>query len=239
MDCLGLGMACTSGGCKACTNATQCGLVANASPCVHPTCDAGVCGSANNALGMSCVAPAMPNGGMCNAMGACVPPAKYVFVTTGTFNDLFGSTSGGVAQADAKCVEAATGAGFTGTMWMSWTSDGTSSPATRFPTKSTLPYLNLDDVMVAMDWTGLTSGTLLHGIDVDQGHNTVASAPVWTGTTITGDPSGFSCSGWTPNGALLTATVGVTGSTTATWTQVTVPKACSNGAAAHLYCFQQ
>jgi hypothetical protein len=228
-DCGAMHLVCKSGGCAPCTGATECGSPVNTTGCVTPTCNGGQCGADTHAQGSTCTQPTSMALGACNATGSCVP-GKYVFVTSATF----GANFGGVLQMDAKCQEVAANAGLAGT-WMSWTSDGQNSPGLRF-NHSPQPYLKLDDTMVAMDWNDLTSGSLRSGIDIDQNHNLLTGVPVWTGTTPGGQPSGTSCGGWMLNGTSAVGTVGVSGHTDSSWSQV-LDKSCGN--MEHLYCFQQ
>ena len=231
-NCGAVGLVCKSDGCALCANDLECGPVEV--NCSKRHCDdAGLCKNVN-VQGSPCLVPAM---GTCNASGGCVN-GTYVFVTEATFPPNFGSA----ALADTECVKAASMAGLGGT-WLSWTSDGgeqpipPSMPSTRFM-KSPVPYLRLDGQTVANDWTGLTSGTLAHGIDLDENKQLVKQpVEVWTGTKTDGTYSGSACSDWVFAGGVGTlGDVGIAGESTGGWT---MKKQLSCVVQAHLYCFQQ
>jgi hypothetical protein len=172
---------------------------------------------------------------LCDPAKGCVA-GKYVFVTSMPVLASFGGT----AQGDAQCQALAQPFGGT---WMSWTSDSSSSPAARF-THSTIPYGLLDGTLVASDWTGLTSGSLLHAIDIDETGAVQAGTPeVWTATDTGGNYDqmpgcmGCSCGDWTMPVHTLTAWVGRANQTDGTWTAV-FPQFCDYNYQ-RLYCFQQ
>lgn len=233
VNCTMMKLACTPSGCMACTVDADCGMPTQDS-CKTPKCLSGACEATNVPQGTDC---ASPNGsGTCNASGTCLL-GKYVFVTTATV----GSNFGGTQTADDKCQGIAQTAGLGGT-WLSWTSDSNTSPSVRFTPSLTGPYRLLNDsTIVANNWASLTSGGLIHGIDMTESHTplSLSSTDVWTGTLPNGTYSGASCGDW--KGASTGAaggTAGLAGLATGSWTNA-APKACDGGSMAHIYCFQQ
>ncbi len=103
---------------------------------------------------------ACPN--TCKADKCTSNPGK-VFVTSTTYK---AGDLGGLTGADAKCQARAMAAGLTGT-FRAWLSDANGQPATRF-SKERGPYLLVTGSIVANNWTGLTSGTLRHAINVTE-----------------------------------------------------------------------
>jgi hypothetical protein len=97
-------------------------------------------------------------------------------------------------------------------------------------------YVLVNGLVVAEDWDGLTSGALLHPIDVDEMSQT-QTLPVWTGTLDDGQPAFGSefCDGWTSFGDFWGGT-GLSSAVDATWSFFSdVP--C--GTDLHLYCIEQ
>lgn len=100
---------------------------------------------------------------------------------------------------------------------------------------------------MAPNWNGLTSGTLAHGIDMDETGATKSNAGVWTATDSMGAalisgqigtvyPIG-DCTDFTSNiaGPPYPA-IGLTGNTDPTWSYVYL-SGCEQ--LEHLYCFEQ
>jgi hypothetical protein len=115
-------------------------------------------------------------------------PQKLVFVTSSTYSAGFG----GSANADIDCQTAANNIGL-GSKFRAWVSDlTTATPAATF-VRSASGYALVDGTPVANSWAGLTSGNLLHAINLNEA-GSPASPFVWTGT----NPDGS----WTPNGTL-------------------------------------
>jgi hypothetical protein len=140
-------------------------------------------------------------------------------------------------------------AGLSGT-YMAWLSDTTGSPSTRF-TQSSVPYVLVDGTMVATDWAQLTTGPLLHAIDMSElggapGHDNSGNACalpagatiVWTSTKHDGTAvPGTDCSGWTSAVLNAPSQWGRDDATTNDWATW-----CSSGScswSAPLYCFEQ
>jgi len=162
---------------------------------------------------------------------ATPPPGKKVFVTSTTTSGGFGGTSG----ADTFCAGRASAAALSGTFkaWLSVTGDG---PTTRF-TQSAVPYRLVDGTIVANDWSDLTDGTLAHAINLDESGAAVASAEVWTSTTIAGAPiTSNNCSDYVNATGSVSGICGTTSATGGTWTNSSTP-ACNSPL--RLYCFEQ
>jgi len=198
-----------------------------------------VCGDGSLAGDEECDDGANEDGDGCSA--ECVKEFRYVFVT----GDVYGSDLGGLAGADEKCQEAAAVAGLPGE-YAAWLSDGNESPASRF-VHSTIPYVRVDKVEVAKDWTDLTDGTLAAGISVSEaggmaGLGTHPCMPgdaliAWTNTNETGAAANKqnTCGDW--EGGDGDAGWGRAGVTNSAWTGF-CSGACA-GAQAALYCFEQ
>jgi hypothetical protein len=177
---------------------------------------------------------------------------ERIFISSGTYQGNFstGGLDNGVVNAGADCGAIASGAGLSGT-WMAWMAEttGVDDPGTLM-TESTVPYMDITaTTVIANNWAGLTSGTLLAGISKDQtGTAVTAGSPVWTdaasnGTASTSGPSSTAnCSsgtsrGWLTNsGSPNKGDYGLTGSTTSTWT-ASSNQTCST--ASHIYCVEQ
>lgn len=177
---------------------------------------------------------------------AHVQAYRRVFITSGDYSANFGGSSG----ADSTCGSVATGAGLGGT-WAAWLSTSTSSAASRLEHAS-VPYQLLDGTVVANDWTGLASGSLLHAIDRDE-HNTLVlvnettapfSGVAWTGTapdgtTLAGcnSSSGCTCANWTEGSDSYAGSFGLGSSTNSSWTEENYLYVC--GQQYSLYCIEQ
>ena len=187
---------------------------------------------------------ACPNA--CKA-GACTSNPKKVFVTSTTYK---GGELGGTAGADAKCQARATAAGLTGT-FRAWLSQLDSSPGGNFP-RDGGPYLLVNGGVVANNWTGLTSGTLRHAINITELGTPAPTATVagcttpivWTDTLGDGMVAdlGLTCGEWTDSSG-FDASWGTT-SSQVDWTQGAcmgfgTSAATGCGALAPLYCFEQ
>jgi hypothetical protein len=158
--------------------------------------------------------------------------AQRVFLSSSTYT----GNLGGHAGADAFCQQRATTAGLGGT-WMAWISDSASSPSARFNHASDA-YRLLDGTVVAASWSALVSGSLGHGIDLDEsGHAPTGTTEVWTATNPDGTLAGDGCSSFTSGShSATTPVVGVAGNTNATWTDVYL-QFCDRSD--HVYCFEQ
>ena len=195
------------------------------------------CGDGNVDDNEECDDGATVDGDGCTA--ACLKEWRRIFVTSQVFTGDFG----GIEAADMICQSAATTAGLTGTYW-AWLSTSDDSPESRF-VRSSVPYLRVDDMLIASDWEDLVDGQLAHPIllsesgDVpDPGmHPCIPDGVrvVWTGTTPQGTLLADStCTNWTGQGQ---ANWGRIDDTTASWTAYCILP-CA-GAEAAFYCVEQ
>ncbi|NUP06465.1 MAG: hypothetical protein HOW73_10440 [Polyangiaceae bacterium] len=206
----------------------------------------GACGRACSAMGVetrvcqmglcrpTCLPGFVDFGFPASADDGCETLGRRVFITADPVSAKFP----GVAGADQICQDAAEAVGMLG-HWQAWVSVFQDAATDRF-LHSNVPYFLLDMTVVANDWTDLTDGTLLHGIDLDE-HMIAPSTPrpVWTGTFPDGTTAqGGDCNGWTDD-TEGSATIGVSlaNNTKSNWTmggevQCTAPDV-------HLYCFEK
>lgn len=167
----------------------------------------------------------------------CTREYRRVFATS----QVFTGNLGGIASADAKCQEAAQMLDPPG-IFRAWISTAADSPAATF-VHSKVPYVDLDGVELAADWTDLTDGMLAEGIYKTE---TGALPPestcsptyrvAWTNTNTMGQRLGLEtdCSGWTSTSAQGSS--GRLGYSTPTWTDAAaLDCTCS----ASLYCVEQ
>jgi hypothetical protein len=173
----------------------------------------------------------------CGAQALCITgtciPSRRVFVSTERFTGNLGGTSG----ADGTCQSLANSAHLGG-IWKAWISDNTTSPSTRFA-HATVGYRLLDGTLLANDWTGLVSGSLLHGIDLTDQRGTVDNSEVWTGTLESGVAIGTDvCGGFTSsaNGANHSV-IGNTSRTDIGWSNATSQSCDQN--TLRIYCMEQ
>jgi hypothetical protein len=168
----------------------------------------------------------------CAAGGSCVP-ARRVFVAKTMTNGNLGGTSG----ADQLCNRYATDAVLGGT-WKAFVADSTSAPASRFTTAA-VPYALLDGTLVANDWSGFTSGSLLHGISTDECGGDIGNAEVWTGLSSPSATSGSSqCNDFQSGSSSASyAYVGLTSGTSYSWYNVYLQYCDRTNV--RLYCVEQ
>lgn len=241
---------------KACASAPDCASkICTNQVCQVATCSdatqnadeldvdcAGHCGMGSCDAGQKCTNNDQCASHLCD--GTCIAP-KRVFVTNAIYS---GGTIGGLAGADQKCQGAATGAGLSGT-YKAWLSDVTGSPSTRFTKSMVAPYVRVDGILVAMNWTDLTDGTLNAAIAKTE-NNTVgaseavcdnATSWVFTNTRTDGTllDAGLSCIEWTSN-------TGGSGWGTLSAADSRWSVSCTGGAPVNycgkrtpLYCFEQ
>lgn len=261
VDCGGVCGRCGDG--LACGNAADCASgICTDRVCQAPTCSdhvangdeldvdcGGACGRGSCRNGQACSVNADCASTACDHGTCVVPvnPVKRVFVTHSLFS---GAQIGGLPGADAKCQSAASVAGLSGT-YRAWLSDQTGSPSTRF-TRSAVPYVRVDGVVVASSFADLVDGTLAAPIfktETDQvgvspvGCSSGETNRVFTNTRQDGtlaDPN-LSCSNWTSDsGNSLWGLLTDSGSA---WTEAcnaisaTITDQC--GVAVPLYCFEQ
>jgi hypothetical protein len=127
-----------------------------------------------------------------------------VFVTQNANN----GNLGGIAGADNVCQTAANNAGIAGT-FKAWLATQAQGPAVTL-TPSSLPYVRVDGVKVADNWTDLIDGSLDAPIRVSELGNLLASSSlVWTGATQLGQPiSTLQCADWSTASSDTVAVVG-------------------------------
>lgn len=168
---------------------------------------------------------------LCRRNGLECDPAlgcpKLVFVTSTVRKGNFG----GLAVADTQCQQLAEAAGLPGN-YKAWLSDSTTSARDRL-THASVPYIRVDGVKIADDWTDLTDGSLDAPIKLTElgvSVNTLA----WTGTDEYGGKIGTNCSDWTTDEGDSRA--GQTILTSQCWTNCVVPWCYVQ---LRFYCFQQ
>ena len=174
--------------------------------------------------------------GACGGEAAC---PRFVFVTS----DLYTSEDLGASiGADGKCTLRAALAGtlpaLANRTYKAWVSDANASTsASARLTHGTMPYRLANGTPVANDWRQLTSGTLLHAINLDERGTEVGQDFVWTGTTGFGQSTGSTCMNWSLNGAGNTGTVG--GASAADNSSWTIAGTAPCGEGHRLYCIEQ
>lgn len=169
----------------------------------------------------------------------CLKEFRRVFVTS----DLFTGNLNGVAGADTACQEAADQVGLSGE-FRAWLSSAESTPAENF-VKSTVPYKDVMNKVVADDWTSLATGNLESSIYLTENGVTATSGShpcmpedivvVWSNTLAGGilRAEDESCTSWTGAGM---GAVGRLGALESSWTSACVVPCTTM---APLYCFEQ
>jgi hypothetical protein len=174
-------------------------------------------------------------------------PPKIIFISSVQYT----GNLGGLAGADATCHSLATAAGLAGT-YMAWLSTDTVTASSRL-SHSTVPYVLSDGkTVVANNWAGLTSGTLLHTISLTEKQTApptsttcAANAPIaYTDTAPSGmeAQAGFNCNNWTGTAAGSGVIWGRADQTGALWTDFCEgwgTDFCGTGWTASIYCIQQ
>ena len=188
---------------------------------------------------------------VCNGL---IPSNKLVFVTSGVYTGAFGSVSQGpgttkiihpgIPIADQKCNELAKASGHYVGIFKAWLSDASSSPETKF-THPTVPYVDVKGNVIANDYAGLTSGTLLNPIKYNENGYTSGEAGWQGGTTVwtSTSPAGYNrgtptpdCYYWTSDEGSDSGGVGQALVTDSHWTESS-GQGCNQ--LNHLYCFEQ
>ncbi|MBN1944295.1 MAG: hypothetical protein JW797_01410 [Bradymonadales bacterium] len=190
--------------------------------------------------------------GECDGAGACTgaPDALTGQCLVFLSSDEYYGNLGGLAAADAACQRLAEEEGLPGT-YKAWLSDSQTSAADRL-THSIVPYVRVDDEVVANNWADLTDGSgLQHAISVSEGgydwYNWCCNCfavpggcgAVWTATAPNGTLQGSTCGDWTNRDAMGGEGIYCLESSTS-WTRW--PDGTSNVDCQHarsLYCFQQ
>lgn len=157
---------------------------------------------------------------------------RRVFVTS----DVFGAELGGIEGADAKCQAAADAAGLGGT-FRAWISTPASSPLKTF-VQSAGPYVRIDGLQIAENWTRLVDGDIDAPLEIDEWgdvQNNGECGNVWTNTMRDGTSfDDDACMDWT---SLQDGTrLGRTDATNASWTEGCTVDCLKEH---HLYCFEQ
>jgi hypothetical protein len=231
----GMGGSGGGGGCNAdlstdVENCGECGRVClDDDQVALPRCKDGVCVSFCESGFVNITLPETGPDDGCEASG------RRAFVTEQpmTLQQL-----GGVMGADSRCQMLADALKLGG-QWRAWISseDNTSSVAERFTTQPEAPYMRLDFSILSDSFAELTTDFGLdHAIDLTESMTLVAGpAPVWTGTTPAGQPTGVDCDDWTVADGEVT--IGAATEVTEAWTQQEQPGSC--GETARLYCFEQ
>jgi cysteine-rich repeat protein len=158
---------------------------------------------------------------------------SLIFVTS----QVYPGAINGLAGADQRCRMLAAIAGLPRfDTFRAWLSTAESSAADRL-LHSHGRYVLVNTLVVAENWDGLVSGTLLHPIDVDEMSQT-QSTRSWTGTLVTGEPAFASdfCDGWTTFSGDLTGSTGIVPAVDATWSFF---GEVSCDADLHLICIEQ
>jgi cysteine-rich repeat protein len=166
----------------------------------------------------------------CNNMCA---KDSLIFVTS----QVYPGAINGLAGADQRCRMLAAIAGLPRfDTFRAWLSTAESSAADRL-LHSRGRYVLVNTLVVAENWDGLVSGTLLHPINVDEMSQT-QSIRSWTGTLFTGEPAFGSdfCDGWTTFSGDLTGSTGIVPAVDATWSFF---GEVSCDADLHLICVEQ
>lgn len=163
---------------------------------------------------------------------ACTWGGRLVFVSSSTYTGALAGLTG----ADATCRALAKSAGLADpTGYRAWLSAGTASAASRIGDTGE-PFILLDGQPIATSFASLTSGHLLHSIDLTELKTPVA-APLgaWTNTTSKGATASLvdDCAAWTNQDIDHIAVQGLTDATDPAWTHAT-PYYCSKQR--HLYC---
>jgi len=175
-------------------------------------------------------------GRVCDGSGACMSTTKRVFISSTSYTGALGGLSG----ADSSC-QSLSNIAVLGGSWKAWLSNTTTNASDRL-THSDSPYYLVDGTtMVANNWAGIVSGSLLTGITINEKFQTVAPGTrVWTNTSAIGTrvstTSQDTCYNWTVGdgargGYGLNERFGSGGWTDTNYSQ------CRN--AQRLYCFEQ
>ncbi len=158
---------------------------------------------------------------------------SVIFVTS----ERYRGDINGLAGADQRCRMLAAIEGLPRfDMFRAWLSTAETAAADRL-LHSRGRYVLVNGLVVAEDWDGLVSGTLLHPIDVDEMSQTQSSA-AWTGTLFDGQPSFGSefCNGWTTFSGDVLGGTGLLSKIDATWSFF---EDVNCNADLHLYCIEQ
>ena len=158
---------------------------------------------------------------------------SLVFVSSEWFQ---GKDFGGLFGADQHCRSMAAKAGLRRfETFKAWLSTSTESAASRL-NQSPGRYVLVNGLVVAEGWSGLTSGSLQHAIDVTE-YSETYQGPVYTGTLVDGTTAAGStqCLDWTAIG-LEEAARGSSAYKDGYWTFINNTHC---GSSAPIYCIEQ
>jgi len=170
---------------------------------------------------------------------ACIRD-RFVFVTHDTFTGDFKQQSAmsGIDVADSICRSRAFASGLhTGTRFLAWMSDETSSPAERF-FRSPGRYVLPDGTVIADSWDDLTDGKLAEPINLTEEMTEPSASFVWSNTSPDGTRlTDETCENWTTDSFDVNSWAGATEQADVRWTSEVIPIGCA--AKFHIYCFEQ
>ncbi len=160
---------------------------------------------------------------------------SIVFVTSELYQ---GFSLEGLYGADQRCRSLAGKAALARHLtFKAWLSSSAESAATRL-IHSKGRYVLVNGLMVAQNWSGLTSGILINPIMVDETSQSREDR-VWTGTLSTGEPAVGTdfCDDWKDTGVLKFAGSGISMNIDETWSFFDNDGTCTSEA--RLYCIEQ
>ena len=167
--------------------------------------------------------------------------SRLVFLT----ETVYKGDLGGLTGADDKCQAEANAAGLAGT-YKAWLSDSAESPDSRFA-RSQLPYIGIDGIEIASDWSDLTDARVINSI-IKHADGTVARTEyqrVWSNTQQDGTAFTLqqenTCNDWTEGEftfGMGRALYGMATSNVNDWRWTRAGSAGCQWEMA-LYCFQQ
>ena len=184
----------------------------------------------------------LEDGDSCLIENKCASESqKVVFVTSETYTgDLRETPEGtGLEGADAKCNALAVEANLPGE-FKAWLSDINFDVRDRF-IRSQVPYVNVLEVQIAIDFADLTSPPIDNFINITELGDQIDSI-VWTGTDAFGRRAGSLCQSWTEsrstsqNGFEFRGLGGRSRENSFGWSQGGLYD-CDDDY--HLYCFEQ
>jgi hypothetical protein len=174
-----------------------------------------------------------PNGGVDASAPDGATPGKTGPLVVFVSSEVKTGNLGGVAGADALCIQLGKAANIPGVTFRAWISTPTTNAIDRI--KGTGPFKLVDGTVIAQDRTELASGKLRHGLDKDEKGATppLAEDRVWTATGADGKYAGGDCAQWTGG---QSGRVGEAEQASDAWTTL-VDEACTE--VNRVYCFAQ
>lgn len=155
-------------------------------------------------------------GWQCDTFAAASNQMSFFVSSTGSMGN--GGDLGGLTGADARCQQLAEAAGVTGKTWRAYLSDQGAGIAAKDRIGAG-PWFNAYGLPIVDPGCGSTCVQALHDdqiptelIVTEMGEQLEwgIEHDIFTGSSTTGDPSGFDCSGWTTEDPGQQATVGHT-----------------------------